>query len=355
MWNFFGTDFAPPIAHAATFTVTNLNDSGTGSLRQAILDANNAVGNDTIVFQAGLGGILLTSGGFIIADDLILNGPGTNLTISGNNAKRIFTVDYETTATLSALKLQNGGIENLGTLTLNSSTIQSSNWVNGNGGAIYNDGYGTLTVNNCILSGNTNSVGSGGAIFNYGTLAVNSSVLSGNSAAYGGGIDIAGGTVSVNNSTVSNNSAQSEGGGIENARNNAAFAMLTLSNSTVSGNTAGIDGGGIHNTSSSTTTIRNSTVSGNTATNGYGGGVFANGTVTMLNSTLTGNSAPAPTTGRGGGIYIPSGALSIGNSLVSGNSAANGKEVYKGSPIVGTFTSQGDNLFGENGSSGLVI
>ncbi|MCC9001772.1 MAG: hypothetical protein LM549_03985, partial [Candidatus Competibacter sp.] len=338
-------------AKAATFTVTNLNDSGVGSLRQAILDANNAVGADTIVFQAGLGGILLTSGSFTITGNLTLNGPGTGLTLNGNNAQRIFKVDYNTNATLSALKLQNGGIENSGTLTLNNSTIQSSNWVNGNGGAIYNDAYGTLTMNNCILSGNTNSVGSGGAIANYGTLAVNSSVLSGNSAAYGGGIDIAGGTVSINNSTVSNNSAQSEGGGIKNARNNAAFATLTLSNSVVSGNTAGIDGGGLYNTSSSTTTIRNSTVSGNTATTGYGGGIFANGTVNILSSTLTGNSASAPTTGRGGGIYVPTGALSIGNSLVAGNSAADGKEVYRGS---GVFTSQGHNLFGENGSSGLV-
>jgi hypothetical protein len=37
-------------AHAATFTVTNLDDSGAGSLRQMILNANAATGADTIVF-----------------------------------------------------------------------------------------------------------------------------------------------------------------------------------------------------------------------------------------------------------------------------------------------------------------
>lgn len=41
---------APLASLAATFTVTNTNDSGVGSLRQAILDANANVGADTITF-----------------------------------------------------------------------------------------------------------------------------------------------------------------------------------------------------------------------------------------------------------------------------------------------------------------
>lgn len=42
-------------ATAATFTVTNANDSGAGSLRQAILDANATPGSDTINFSIGSG------------------------------------------------------------------------------------------------------------------------------------------------------------------------------------------------------------------------------------------------------------------------------------------------------------
>jgi parallel beta-helix repeat protein len=41
---------------AMTFTVTNTNDSGPGSLRQAILDANASKGKDTIAFNIGGGG-----------------------------------------------------------------------------------------------------------------------------------------------------------------------------------------------------------------------------------------------------------------------------------------------------------
>src|SRR5437773_2181874 len=40
----------------STYTVTNTNDSGAGSLRQAILDANKTTAADTIKFAIGSGG-----------------------------------------------------------------------------------------------------------------------------------------------------------------------------------------------------------------------------------------------------------------------------------------------------------
>src|SRR6478672_4621538 len=45
------------VARAATFTVTTAADSGVGSLRQAILDANGAAGADTIAFNITGGGV----------------------------------------------------------------------------------------------------------------------------------------------------------------------------------------------------------------------------------------------------------------------------------------------------------
>src|SRR5262245_14234972 len=84
----------------STFTVGNLADSGPGSLRQAVLDANDNPGADLIRFAPAArdGTITLTSGQLSITDDLILDGPGVNrLTISGNDASRVFSVSGSTT------------------------------------------------------------------------------------------------------------------------------------------------------------------------------------------------------------------------------------------------------------------
>jgi hypothetical protein len=79
---------------AATFTVSNLADSGPGSLRQAVLDANAAAGPDDITFTV-VGTITLTSGQITITDPLVIHGPGAGaLTVSGNDLSRIFGVRH---------------------------------------------------------------------------------------------------------------------------------------------------------------------------------------------------------------------------------------------------------------------
>src|SRR6266446_5932290 len=78
----------------ATFTVLNLNNSGFGSLRQAILVANFLPGADVIQFAPGLtGSINLTSGRLTIAGDLAIHGPGAGtLAVSGSDLSRVFGV-----------------------------------------------------------------------------------------------------------------------------------------------------------------------------------------------------------------------------------------------------------------------
>src|SRR5260221_3088616 len=79
-------------ALAATFTVTNTNDSGAGSLRQAILDANTAPGADTITFSIGGGGAKLIAPSTLLP---AITGPATldATTQPGYSGKPLIGID----------------------------------------------------------------------------------------------------------------------------------------------------------------------------------------------------------------------------------------------------------------------
>ncbi len=133
-------------------------------------------------------------------------------------------------------------------------------------------------------------------------------ITNGDTTSSGGGI-FNRGTLTLTNSTVSGNTADGAGGGITNFD----MGTATLTNVTVSVNTTGGSAGGIFN--SGTLTLTNSTISGNTAA--QGGGIENRGTLTLTNSTVTGNMSLA----GGGGILNLSGTLTLTNSTVSGNTA----------------------------------
>jgi hypothetical protein len=153
----------------STFTVLNTNDSGDGSLRQAILDANAAAGPDVINFDPTTFGtpqtIRLQSSLPDITDDLTINGPtAAGLTISGdaNNDGlfdpgdvRILSVSAGN-VTLSHLTLANG-------LAQGADAGSSGNTGgDARGGAIYVAG-GAVTLNDCALSKDVAIGGSGGS------------------------------------------------------------------------------------------------------------------------------------------------------------------------------------------------
>jgi hypothetical protein len=327
----------------STLTVQNSLNSGAGSLRAAIADAQSG---DTIVFAPSLDGqtIALSKGGELLIDkNLTIAGPGAGqLTVSGNKTSRVFEVATGMQVTLSGLTISNGkavyggGILNNGALTVSNSTV-SGNYATVPSTKIFNEGggidnFGTLTVSNSTLSNNV-TTGTGGGIKSAGNLTVTNSTVLGNT---GGGIDCAGTTTTISGSTVSQNSAGA-GAGIFNHSN----TTLTITNSTVSYNTTtgtGTgDGGGILNYGTATIS-GSSTISDNTASE-YGGGIYnSNGTLTITGSSLMGNSA-----GDGGGIFTQGRhAVNVnGGSILSGNTAkesGGGIYIYSGTLTVSGST-----------------
>src|SRR5262245_8317386 len=113
----------------STFHVTTLTDAGAGSLRAAVAQADAHAGADTIVFDDGLTGtIALTGGELDLTDHLKINGPGADqLTVSGGNVSRVFTVEAGEEVSISGLTIAGGNAGNAG-----------------NGGGI--DNFGALTV-----------------------------------------------------------------------------------------------------------------------------------------------------------------------------------------------------------------
>jgi len=319
--------------------VTNLQDDGPGSLRQAV---DVAPAGSTITFDANLRGtILLTSRDLDIAKNLKILSPGADkLSISSDKSGHIVHIIQSASVTISGL------------------TFKDSNTSKG---FILNDG--TLTLSNSIVSGNTattTNYGSGG-IDNIGTLTLSNSTVSGNRATQGGGIsNDLDATLTLSNSTVSDNT----GGGISND------GTLTLSNSTVSDNTGdGID------SILGTLTMSNSTVSGNTGV--FGGIEIDSGTLTMSNSTVSDNRVTSfdSLVSEGGGIAISdiSGSVQVmllyctvyGNiadvgggiriddffykqsQVTMGASIVAGNNAHTGPDIAGSLTTLGYNLVGD--------
>jgi hypothetical protein len=337
---------------AATITVTNTNDSGTGSLRQALAVAHDG---DRITFAVS-GTTTLTSGGLQVTKNVTISGPGANqLAVNGSQALFAFGVFPQRTVSISGLSIRNAqvGIDN------NQGTVSISNCVlSGNSAAgLYNDAsqgsigasmtvansiisnnsgsgaannQGTLTVNNCVLSGNSTG------IFNFGPLTVSNCVVSGNSQGIANN-----GYLTVVNSNVSDN-AQS---GISFTAPDFVVLTATIRSTTVSGN---LEGGivaniGIAQGTSLQVTIADCTISGNSRF----GGIHAEGipNLTVTNSTISGNSANAgfPAGDRGGGISGQNG-ISVENCTISGNSAATiGGGIYGGFIEISNSTISGNS------------
>jgi len=175
-------------AIADTITVTNTNDSGPGSLRQALADVTDG---DMIDF-AVTGTIGVTSGLLMVNNSIIISGPGADsLALNGNAKSGILFINSGLTVTISGLTITNGHAPSFG-------------------GGIYNES-ATVTLNDCVVAANSPQYGGGiynEPVFGDTALTITNSTIKDNSASKeGGGIYeigiIAPGTVTVNNTVRS--------------------------------------------------------------------------------------------------------------------------------------------------------
>src|SRR5262245_16350661 len=222
-------------ALATNIVVTNTSDSGPGSLRQALANANDG---DTIDATGVAGAIILTSGELLVDKSVTINGAGADaLAVDGNAVSHVFFIASGETVTISGLTIRNG---HTGTT----------------GGGIDNENDATVTIINSTVSGNSASLG--GGTFNGGTLTIVNSTFSGNLASEGAATYNDGaGTLTITNSTLSSNTATLSGGACFN------LGRLGLASSTLSDDTANL--GTIHN--ENTLEIRNTILNA-----GAGGG-----------------------------------------------------------------------------------
>jgi len=291
--------------------VNNSNDSGAGSLRDAVA---NATLGDTISFSPSLAGqtITLTSGEIVVpkGSNLTLDGAAAaGLTISGNFTSRAFTINANATNPTDF-------------------TVKNIAFINGKtterGGAINTTDNVHLTLDKVAFSNNTADKG-GGAIFNSfsSTLSVTDSIFN------------------DNNATASNNE---RGGG---AISFASSGAITILNTEFNRN-QGINGGAIYSNQGKLT-VDNSHFVGNGTTaaffetaylRGFGGAIYTDrassltetvGTIKISNSVFDGNKGES----QGGAMYLFTGEQDSVN--LTGNTFSNNEVA----PLTGNPNSVG--------------
>lgn len=280
----------------ATFEVTNLQNAGMGSLRQAVVNVNaSADPSSRIEFAAGLNGtISLTSALPVIEKGVTIDGPGANILgversqAAGTPQFGIFELTVAQTSIIEGLRIAYGHAPI-------------------SGGGITFEGtfpHNFLFVEQCVIH-NCRSEGHGGGIHSKtgrlnltGTFIFSNDALNANR---GGGIYLESGEASLYTSQIFNNGAGSGGG----LYIRSGFCQ-TVDGTQIYGNVATFAGGGIYVHDSGSLHLGGGTnLELNTASQ-TGGGLHTRGTVSGQDVTITRNTA-----GEGGGVRAVAGTLQL--------------------------------------------
>lgn len=395
-----------PSTSADTLVVQTLDDAimagepvceATCTLRDAIRIANELPGPDTIVFADGLAGEITLVNVLTVNDDVTIEGPGADLltiSVPGSDAfnRRAFAINSTANVVLRGMTIQRtgegdgGGIQNLGTLTLEEVVINNSDY-NGNGGGVYNAG--TLAVVNSVFRNNRGV--QGGGIFNVGELIIIDTRISGSNATSigpeGTAIRNEGGIITMTGATIEGSLrsyavANYEGGRIIIER--SAFegnlqggltnedvgstvvihesdfisnANIAIVNGGFIGGPAGgvvtitasvFEGPAIENRNEGTVTLLDSVLRGPKSGNGGTGIVNSGATFTMRNTTVTDYFLTGFASQGAGIINERSGTFLIEQSTISNNRAdEDSEEIANDSDHCGGILNQGINASAE--------
>jgi predicted outer membrane repeat protein len=319
---------ASPAAPLATIDVTNNNNLGVGSLRQAILDANAAPGPDIIRVTAPNGTVNLASPLPSITD-------AVTITVSGFNLFQVFKVDGQN---MHRGLVVAGGVP----VTVIGLTLQRM-LVNGNlaGAGIASDG--PLTLDHVTIISSTTG-GLGGGVSSTGPITVIGGRIEGNTAGLGGGGIHAGGALVINGGLVRNNQCLEPGdcigGGIY------AEAELTLTNTQVISNTSYESGGGLY--TGGAAQVSGGRFERNLSLDATGGGLAAAAGLAITGTLFISNVASI---GTGGGASLGAGSATLTNVRFEDNHAGSAAGGLRASSL---FTPTLTNVdFVHNDTGGL--
>src|SRR6478672_11900468 len=382
-----GASTNPTAQNSDRFGGGILNNGGSVTLNNVKVQSCQALGkgdtaiNDHTTLEARGGGLAsLTATGAVVitgstfSGNVAQGGNGANFNNGGGSGARGGSIYFEGgTLSVSGSRVlqssanggvggnspgnqQNGGAGGFaqgggayvagGTVSINNSTFENCAATGGNAGTGQNGGnfggdssggglysLANVTVTNSTFDLDSATGGRGGDAF--GPDCFGGHIALDGGAARGGAILADGGTMFVDTATFANNSATGGNGGDGGPTNVATCAGSQHG----AGGLA--HGGAITNNNAATLNIKHATISLNNAQAGNTG----------VNQGGANRPARLVAEGTGGGIRVGSGSVTLENTIIAGNTAANGLGDTTGAPtagpnVDGAVTSGGHNLLG---------
>jgi hypothetical protein len=394
------------VLSSVTLHVTSLEDSGAGTLRDAIETANGDTSQDYTIDFSVTGTIDLETALPSLAGTIALNGPGAEaLTVERDPSAGadfgIISVSPAAVVTLSSLTIANGsaatgggGIDNGGTLNASGIVVANNQSTGGlGGGGILNESTGALTLDDSTVRHNiaTAAPGSdvfGGGLLNLGHAAIDGATFLGNRAAGGSAVDFFGGSaggaidnyggasLQVTSSKFLANQAigaaedangyyfgmggaiENNAGALDDSPSSATLIGCVFVRNVATAGAGGVaNGGAIDNQGGGTTmTLTGCTIAGNRGVGGsnglngqsFGGGILnASGSVMNIDDCRVIANTSQGGSGTTPSLVLPSSGFGEGGGITNGFATL----TVTGCTIAGNLAAGGTTTVGPGGNA----